>query len=124
MKGLRRFLVANLVLVVALALAGVAQAQNKGPAQIVIKQVPNKVQKPVSFPHAKHQAANIACVKCHHTTRGAEAAKPCAGCHLKPAQAGQPDLKAAFHGKGCIGCHKAENAAHAGVPTKCGECHK
>jgi predicted CXXCH cytochrome family protein len=79
--------------------AGMSMAQDKGPAEIILKTADGK--KPATFPHAKHQEKQE-CDKCHkdpNFTKGAW-------------------TKDSGHAL-CKECHKAN-----GADTKCGTCHK
>ncbi len=108
-------------------LAALSMAQDKGPAEMVLKTA--KAKKPALFPHAKHQE-RLKCGECHHTkgpdgkqapyTEGMKIQK-CETCHNK--DAGMPKGLASFKDVGhkmCKGCHKKTDKKL----TKCGVCHK
>ena len=112
-------------------LAALSMAQDKGPAEIVLKSTIDgaKKAKPALFPHAKHQET-LKCGDCHHSkgadgkqvayTEGQKIEK-CESCHNKAAgmPKGLQTFKDVAHKK-CKGCHKAKDKAL----TKCGVCHK
>lgn len=75
-------------------------ADDKGPAEITL--TTKDAKKPVSFPHAAHQA-RLECDKCHKDANFAPAANEW--------------TKKAGHAL-CKDCHKANKAS-----TKCSTCH-
>lgn len=83
----------------------------------------------VDFSHARHAAAQVDCVTCHHTWDGASAVQSCAapGCHDQPGKKGEHAFYTAFHSKdsdnSCLSCHKAQKKAGKAVPVGCAECH-
>jgi len=110
------------------AVVGVSSANDKGPAEIILKA--EKGTKPATFPHADHQAKNP-CTECHHS-KGADGKKAayvegqdiakCSTCHNADlANEKLNSFKKAAHVR-CKGCHKAKKAE--GASTKCGTCHK
>jgi len=110
------------------AVVGVSTANDKGPAEMVLKTEAGK--KPATFPHAAHQAKNP-CSECHHS-KGADGKKAayvegqaiekCVTCHnADSANEKLNSFKKVAHEK-CKGCHKAKKAE--GASTKCATCHK
>lgn len=83
----------------------------------------------VAFPHARHEAAELDCITCHHTWDGTSEIQKCAtsGCHDQPGKKGANSFYAAFHNKrtenSCLGCHKVEKKAGRDVPISCKSCH-
>ncbi|MDR3089824.1 MAG: cytochrome c3 family protein [Desulfobulbaceae bacterium] len=114
-----------------------AIAADKGPSEITLGA---DGKKPAVFPHATHQASDIACGECHHgmAADGAQTAytdgmtiQKCETCHNPEKLAGKTKgankldtLKGAGHGN-CQECHKAEIAKDAtkGKLMKCATCH-
>ena len=88
-------------------------------------------QPPVSFRHAKHEAAKVACAACHHDYqdgrnrwRQGQPVRPCGACHKPVAEAGKPDLKTAYH-RQCKDCHRRrQQEQRSAGPVKCRECHR
>jgi Class III cytochrome C family len=110
---MKRFLITAGMLVTFL-IAGLAIAQEKGPAKIELKGAKKAA---VQFDHAKHSGMEgVACKKCHHKTEDGKTPGTCASCHDKPET--KVKTKKAFH-KTCKDCHKAKKKG----PTKCKECH-
>jgi len=117
------------VLVFALVATYAAAAPHHGPIDTVIDAAASK--KPgVPFPHDKHATELVqSCDTCHHQNPGLTAdsdqdVQACSACHLKPAEAGVPDMtqmsmkKNPFHML-CINCHKEQKKG----PTSCNDCH-
>ncbi|MCL2458351.1 MAG: cytochrome c family protein [Desulfobulbus sp.] len=99
-----------------LSMAGLAMAEDKGPAEMTLTSTvdPAPTPKPAQFPHAVHQG-RMECATCHHgkDASGKQAAfhegqkiEKCESCHNS--KAGMPDKVNSF-----------KNAAHA----LCKECH-
>jgi hypothetical protein len=84
----------------------------------------------VAFSHARHGAADVQCVSCHHTWDGKSDIRSCAapGCHDQPGKKGETAFYSAFHAKNtersCVGCHKPLKKAGKAVPVSCGQCHE
>ena len=74
----------------------------------------------VSFDHAKHGAANVACATCHHKRKDGKVFVQCSNCHQNEAVNNVRSSKDAFH-KRCKGCHDKKKSLEP--PTKCSECH-
>ena len=95
-----------LVMVAALFAVGlflssnVVKAQDKGPAEIILKTA--KARKPVKFPHHEHQA-RMKCDECHKNANFAKSANEW--------------TKEQGHAL-CRDCHKKNNG-----PTGCTKCH-
>lgn len=116
-----------LAFVFSLAIAGgVAKANDKGPAEMVLKTAAAK--KPAHFNHAKHQET-FKCEECHHTKTAdgkqgpyAEGAQQkCETCHNAEMMTDVKlaDFKGAAHGL-CKECHKKHKDT---APSKCEGCH-
>jgi hypothetical protein len=112
-------------------LLGVAQAADKGPAEITLQSTidPAKTPKPAQFPHGAHQA-RLECKTCHHgkgpdgkrvSYEEGQKIEKCETCHNT--KAGMPDavntFKNAAHAL-CQDCHKKNKPELA----KCAVCHK
>jgi hypothetical protein len=84
----------------------------------------------VEFSHARHGAADVQCVTCHHAWDGKSGLQGCAapGCHDQPGKKGATAFYTAFHAKktdrSCLGCHKTLKKAGKAVPVSCGQCHE
>lgn len=149
MRYLRWFVV--LMVAMAVMAIGVSViAQEKPPAEIVIKEAAFGTFKksPVKFAHEGHfKVRNIACTECHHNYvkgknvwKKGDPVKRCSECHkvaaaeknsltycIKTYPKGKaPGLKCAFH-KNCAGCHKdlkkKDPTKYAKIPTTCSKCH-
>ena len=149
MRYLRLFLVFA-VAVAVLAIGVSVVAQQKEPAEIVIKDPAFGALKksPVKFSHEKHfKDYNIACAECHHNYvkgknvwKKGDPVKKCSDCHKVAAaeknslsycirtypKGKAPGLKCAFH-MNCTGCHKdlkkKDPTKYAKIPTTCAKCH-
>ncbi len=117
-------------------LAGPCQAEEKGPAEIVLKSTldPAKKQKLAFLPHAQHQES-FDCATCHHGkdadgkqvayTKGQKIEK-CETCHNTKAGIDEKldTFKEAAHAR-CKVCHyDLKKAGKDAGPTKCKGCHK
>ena len=115
----------------AAAVAGVAVAADKGPAEITLQSTidPATTPKPSQFPHAAHQG-RMECKVCHHS-KGPDGKKieyvegqkieKCESCHNS--KAGMPEKLSTFKNAAhalCQDCHKKTKPELA----KCGVCHK
>lgn len=115
----------------AAAVAGVAVAADKGPAEITLQSTidPATTPKPSQFPHAAHQG-RMECKVCHHS-KGPDGKKidyvegqkieKCETCHNS--KAGMPEKLSTFKNAAhalCQDCHKKTKPELA----KCGVCHK
>jgi hypothetical protein len=132
---MKRFLVILSVFAFAVAMSGIAYAQEKPPTIVVLKGAPLGG---VKFDHARHsKMEGVKCDQCHHASKpehpGKTAHERCQGCHTSPATAPMKTAtQGAFHvamAKSglCIDCHaKAIAAGKATAPAagKCGMCHK
>lgn len=77
------------------------------------------------FKHASSKGLQIACTRCHHTSKGTDVEAGCGDCHGSAWNPDVPDVKSATH-QLCIGCHVL-HGAKSGVqpaPYKCRGCHK
>ena len=126
-----RVLTITLTLCALLFGASLAMAAPKAPGDLMIGPPASmKATKPlVNFPHARHEAAGVECVTCHHTWDGASAIQGCAapGCHDQPGKKESNAYYASFHSKSdhsCLGCHKIMKKAGKAVPVGCADCHK
>lgn len=80
--------------------AGVAMAEDKGPAEMTLNA---SGKKPAIFPHAAHQASDkVSCDDCHKALDVKKMASD----------------KDYAHKEGCKSCHTTQ-----GVDTKCATCH-
>jgi hypothetical protein len=131
---MKKLIVCGALLAVCCApcLLSIAQAADKGPAEITLQSTmdPAKTPKPAHFPHGEHQS-RLECKTCHHT-KGAEGKRisyvegqkieKCETCHNTKA-AGMPEtvntFKNAAHAL-CQDCHKKNKPELA----KCSVCHK
>jgi hypothetical protein len=86
---------------------------------------------PVTFSHLRHDAAGIACTRCHHDYQGrrnlwrrGQPVQQCRDCHGLRLKARRLDLKNAFH-RQCKGCHleRQQRGRRAG-PIACQDCHR
>lgn len=115
----------------AAAVAGVAIASDKGPAEITLQSTidPATTPKPAQFPHAAHQG-RMECKVCHHSKGpdgkrvdyvAGQKIEKCESCHNS--KAGMPEKVSTFKNAAhalCQDCHKKTNADLG----KCGTCHK
>jgi len=131
---MKRFLVILSVFAVALAMSGIADAQEKAPTVVILKGAPLGG---VKFDHAKHSKTEGAkCETCHHASKPEHPAKTahekCQSCHTKAATAPmKTNTQNAFHAAMaksglCIDCHVKAIAAGKAAPAagKCALCHK
>jgi hypothetical protein len=119
------------LIVIAVFTPGLAPAQEKGPATVVLK---GYRLGGVKFDHARHSAGGATCESCHHASKPEKPSKgphdKCQGCHTSTVEAPMKTVaQHAFHAasaKGglCIDCHAKQVAAGKKAPTKCPECHK
>lgn len=142
----RGFVVAVLVVGVALLFAGGLQAGNKAADVIKMEAGYPHTKGIVQFSHAKHATDYKAtCGECHHDKDGkplanlkdGDAVQKCIECHKKPGEkpkgkdAPKLDAKAAreYHAEAvhdnCQGCHKEWNKKNnsKAAPTTCSKCH-
>jgi hypothetical protein len=132
---MKKSLVILFVLAVAVAVAGIAQAQEKpAPTTVVLKALKAPMGN-VKFDHAKHsKMEGVKCDTCHHASKTEKpypakvAHQACDGCHTKPAVApiktANPFHVAMAKSGVCVDCHVKQNAAGKKAPAKCPECHK
>ena len=131
---MKKFLVILSMVAVAVAMSGVAYAQEKAPAVVILKGAPLGG---VKFEHAKHsKMEGVKCESCHHASKPEKPSKTahekCQSCHTKAATAPMKTAaQGAFHvamAKGglCVDCHAKAIAAGKKAPAagKCAECHK
>jgi cytochrome c5 len=131
---MKKYLVILSVFAFAVAVSGLALAQEKAPTVVVLKGAPLGG---VKFDHAKHSKLEGAkCDTCHHASKPEKPSKTahesCQTCHTKAATAPmKTNTQGAFHvamAKGglCIDCHVKAIAAGKKAPAagKCAECHK
>lgn len=129
---MKKLVVILSIIAVAVFMSGIAYAQEKAPASVVLKGSP---MGGVKFDHAKHsKMEGVKCDTCHHASKTEHPAKTahqaCQDCHTKAAAAPmKTGTQAAFHapmakGGTCIDCHVKQNAAGKKAPTKCPDCHK
>jgi len=86
---------------------------------------------PVTFSHARHERAKVACTSCHHDYQGrrnvwrqGQPVQKCEACHFAVPRAKRLDLKNAFH-RQCKTCHGQRRAGgRPAGPLKCAECHR
>ncbi|MBM4284867.1 MAG: cytochrome c3 family protein [Deltaproteobacteria bacterium] len=86
---------------------------------------------PVWFSHRVHEAAGVACERCHHEYQGkrnlwrqGQPVKKCGACHGPRPRAGRLELKEAFH-RQCKGCHLAQRQTRRPAgPVHCRDCHR
>ncbi|MGA7616175.1 MAG: cytochrome c3 family protein [Thermoanaerobaculia bacterium] len=129
---MRRSVVLQLFLVVALCCSTTAAFAHHGPVTITIDEAQKKMA-PVTFPHGEHgEKLAPSCDTCHHMNKGLKAGddlskvKKCSACHLDPKSPNIPSMremsmtKNPFHIR-CISCHKEKGGD---APTKCTGCHK
>jgi hypothetical protein len=95
-----------------------------GPDEMIMKTPAGK--KPAIFPHRKHQEI-MACMQCHHVTKGIMTIRKCSICHNeKMENTAVNTIKKAAH-KQCRGCHKTKKKEHQKgtryAPLKCSGCH-
>jgi hypothetical protein len=127
---MHRFIIAITALCI-LALAMPVLAAPTAPKDMILgPPAAMKASKdPVRFSHARHDAAKVECVTCHHTWDAAGEIQSCAasGCHDQPGKKGATAFYSAFHAKSaansCLGCHKAEAKNGRPVPVSCKDCH-
>lgn len=131
-----RLTVLSVLLLSFVMFAGITQAEDKGPAEIVLKSTvdPAKKAKPAFFPHAQHQKAFV-CGTCHHS-KGADGKQvvykegqkiqQCDTCHNTTS--GMIDSLNTFKKTAhtlCKGCHtELKRSAETYGPTKCNGCHR
>ena len=116
--------------------AGMSLAQEKGPAEIVLKSTvdPASKDKPAFFPHAVHQK-QFDCGTCHHgkdadgkqvAYKEGQKIEKCDVCHNTKSGMNEKlnTFKKAAHAR-CKVCHKKlkKEGKKAG-PTKCNGCHR
>ncbi|WP_316901081.1 cytochrome c3 family protein [Pseudodesulfovibrio indicus] len=107
----------------------VAAPEVPGDLRLVPPETIKATKAPVDFSHARHGAAQVDCVTCHHTWDGASAVQSCAtpGCHDQPGKKGANAFYTAFHSKGadnsCLSCHKSLKKEGKAVPVGCSQCH-
>jgi len=131
---MKRLVVILSVLAVAVAFSGLAYAQEKAPAVVILKGSP---MGGVKFDHAKHSKLDgVKCEACHHASKPEKplksAQQKCQECHTKAATAPmKTNSQGAFHvamAKSglCVDCHVKSIAAGKKAPAagKCAECHK
>jgi hypothetical protein len=131
---MKKYLVILSVFAFAVAVSGLALAQEKAPTVVVLKGAPLGG---VKFDHAKHsKLEGVKCDTCHHASKPEKPSKTahesCQTCHTKAATAPmKTNTQGAFHvamAKGglCIDCHVKAIAAGKKAPAagKCAECHK
>jgi cytochrome c5 len=131
---MKKYLVILSVFAFAVAVSGLALAQEKAPTVVILKGAPLGG---VKFDHAKHSKLEGAkCDTCHHASKPEKPSKTahekCQTCHTKAATAPmKTNSQGAFHvamAKGglCIDCHTKAIAAGKKAPAagKCAECHK
>jgi len=116
--------------------AGVCQAADKGPAEMVLKSTvdPAKKAKLAFFPHAQHQG-KFDCTTCHHAKdadgkqiayKEGQKVEKCDSCHNTEAGIIEKldTFKKAAHAR-CKECHKTLKTEGKDTgPTKCNGCHK
>ena len=86
---MKKFLVILSVFAVAVAMSGIAYAQEKAPTTVILKGSP---MGGVKFDHAKHsKMEGVKCEQCHHASKPEKPSKTaheeCQGCHTKAATA-------------------------------------
>ena len=131
---MKKSLVILSMVAVAVAMSGIASAQEKAPTVVILKGSP---MGGVKFDHAKHSKMEGAkCETCHHASKPEKPSKTahekCQTCHTKAATAPmKTTAQGAFHiamAKGglCVDCHTKAIAAGKKAPAagKCAECHK
>ncbi len=131
---MKKFLVILSVIAVAACMSGIAYAQEKAPATVILKGSPLGG---VKFDHAKHSKLDgVKCDLCHHASKPEKPSKTahekCQTCHTKAATAPMKTAtQGAFHvamAKSglCIDCHTKAIAAGKTAPAagKCPLCHK
>lgn len=129
---MHRFIMTTMTLCTLLLTSTLAFAAVEAPADLKLGPPEGmKASKAlVDFSHTKHDAADVACVKCHHTWDGKTDVKSCAasGCHDQPGKKGVNSFYVAFHSKkseaSCVGCHKiVKKRDKKPVPVSCKACH-
>ena len=131
---MKKVLVILSVFAVAVAMSGIAYAQEKPPTVVILKGAPIGG---VKFDHAKHsKMEGVKCEHCHHASKPEKPSKTaheeCKNCHTKAATAPMKTAtQGAFHvamAKSglCIDCHAKAIAAGKAAPAagKCPMCHK
>ena len=132
----RVFSILSILLFSLVMLAGMTQAEDKGPAEIVLKSTvdPAKKAKPAFFPHARHQKKFV-CATCHHSNgvddkkvayKEGQKIEKCDSCHNTTSGMIEPlnTFKKTAHTL-CKGCHKElKQSGEAAGPTKCNGCHR
>jgi hypothetical protein len=131
---MKKVLVILSVFAFAVAMSGIAYAQEKPPTVVILKGAP---MGGVKFDHAKHsKMEGVKCDTCHHASKPEKAStkahENCQNCHTKAATAPMKTAtQGAFHvamAKSglCIDCHAKAIAAGKPAPAagKCPMCHK
>jgi hypothetical protein len=132
---MKRFFVILSVFAFAVAMSGIAYAQEKPAPTTVILKALKPMNGNVKFDHAKHsKMEGVKCDTCHHASKPEKpyAAKvthqACEDCHTKPATApvktANPFHVAMAKSGVCIDCHVKAAAAKKVAPAKCPDCHK
>ncbi|MCJ2163267.1 MULTISPECIES: cytochrome c3 family protein [unclassified Pseudodesulfovibrio] len=128
---MHRFTTITLTICTLLLGASLAAAAPKAPGELKLGP-PDGIaatKTHVTFSHAKHDAAKVECVTCHHTWDGTSDIKQCStsGCHDQPGKKDARAFYTAFHSKktenSCLGCHKIVKKNGKPVPVSCGSCH-
>ena len=131
---MKKVLVILSVFAFAVAMSGIAYAQETPPTVVILKGSP---MGGVKFNHAMHsKMEGVKCDTCHHASKPEKAStkahENCQNCHTKAATAPMKTAtQGAFHvamAKSglCIDCHAKAIAAGKAAPAagKCPMCHK
>ncbi|BDQ35576.1 cytochrome c3 family protein [Pseudodesulfovibrio portus] len=128
---MQRFILSILALCALVLTVSMATAATEAPAELKLEAPAGikATKNPVTFPHAKHDAAGVECATCHHTWDSKSDVQSCstAGCHDQPGKKGETAYYSAFHAKNadnsCLGCHKIMKKEGKVVPVSCKDCH-